>query len=382
MTKIKEYTTKGQTKYKFAFYAGIDDVTGKKKYIHKQGFKTKKEARLAVSRLELQKASGELSPLTNNNLTFEAVADQYMEAKKHSIRDSTYQYQAGWLNNHILKSFGKLKIQAIKGYQCQNAINDWFIKSPSAIDQIAALANQVFSYAIKNGYINKSPMQAVILPKKPEKKLTDNYFTKEELAYFLEYVKKNKPERYPLYRFLAFSGVRIGEALALTWDDIDFNAATVTIDKTISRGLNGPKIERPKTKAGWRKIAMDKITMQALASQQQAQNKRLFALGLLNTLPKPLPVFDNGTGRRPYITTAKKQLQAIYRKLPSDFKKITLHGFRHTHATLLIESGASIKTVQQRLGHANISMTLGVYAHATKKMETDAINRLNMYFSN
>lgn len=393
MTKIKEYTKKDGTKlYRFAFYAGTDDLTGKKKYIHKQGFKTLKEARLALSRLEVKKETGALSRTTGGNLTFGVVATRYMELKRPSLRESTYLVQANMLKK-IIATLGNIQVKKIKEYHCQNAINQWYKEAPATVSNIKILANQVFKYAIKQRFISYNPMDGVILPKKAEKKREDNYYTKQELTDFLEFVKSDRPGYYPLFRLLAYSGMRIGETLALTWDDIDLENGTVSINKTLSRvsydGVTG--VSDTKTRAGIRTISLDAITLKVLSSHQQAQKKRLFALGLLNNLPQPLPVFDKGMGsdhnkgqgqRYKRINDIRQVLQRLYSRMPQGFKQITLHGFRHTHATLLIEAGATVKSVQQRLGHANINMTLGIYAHATKKMEADAINRLSLYMEN
>lgn len=392
MTKIIEYTAKGKTLYKFNFYAGRDELTGKKMQVRRSGFKTKKEAQLALSRLEYKKESGEFEPLANRNITFETLALQFMDAKKASLRKSTYLVQKNMLNR-ILASLGNLKMKNIRGYHCQNAVNRWSKKAPATVSNIKILANQVFEYAIKNGYITKNPMDAVIMPKKPAKKRENNYYTKQELNEFLTFVKQDRPSLYPLFRLLAYSGMRIGELLALTWDDIDLEASTVSITKTLSRVNDEGRttIEDTKTKAGRRTISLDATTINILASYKQEQSKRLFSLGILNTLPKPLIVFDRGIGssyskaqgeRFVRVSDIRRYLNSMYKRMPKDFKHITLHGFRHTHATLLIESGANIKAVQQRLGHANINMTLGIYAHATKIMENDAINGLSLYMEN
>lgn len=390
MTKIIEYTAKGKTLYKFNFYAGRDELTGKKMQVRRAGFKTKKEAQLALSRLEYKKESGEFDPLANSNITFEELALQFMNAKEASLRKSSF-IEESYTMRRVLEQLGKAKIKNIRGYHCQNAVNAWAKKAPVNVNYTKMLANQVFEYAIKSGYITKNPMDAVIMPKRPPKKREDNYYTKQELNEFLTFVKQNRPKLYPLFRLLAYSGMRIGELLALTWDDIDLEASTVSITKTLSKVKAGhTKIDETKTKAGHRIISLDATTINILASYKREQSKELFSLGVLNTLPKPLPVFDKS------LTIRKKNpgkrfnrpndiaryLEYIYKDMPKDFKHITLHGFRHTHATLLIESGANIKAVQQRLGHANINMTLGIYAHATKVMENDAINGLSLYMEN
>lgn len=392
MTKIQEYRKKNGSKcYRFAFYAGIDAATGKKKYIHKQGFSSVRDAKIALNALELQKVRGDLV-LNNNDFTFEEIAIKYIEIKKTSLRQSTYLLQENYLKR-ILSSFDKLKLKDIKTYHCQNAVDAWYKETPASTSAIKNLASQVFDYAIKNEYISSNPMRGVIMPKRPNKKRENNYYTKQELSEFLEFVKRDKPDFYALFRLLAYSGMRIGEALALNWGDIDLNNSTITINKTLSRiALEGATdIEKPKTAAGMRTIYLDSETTQILRDHQQAQKKRLLARGKLNNLSHPLAVFDKGMGaeyidaqgeRYTRTSDIRRVLNSIYKGMPNDFKRITLHGFRHTHATLLIESGANIKAVQARLGHTDIKTTLSIYAHATQKMETDAINQLTAYMEN
>lgn len=208
--------------------------------------------------------------MASNSPLFSDVATEYMEVKRLSLRASTYFVQTNMLK-HIVASLGKLKIKDIRGYHCQNSVNRWAGRLPGSVSSVKILANQIFEYAIRNGYIRDNPMDGVILPKKAEKKREDNYYTKQELSMFLTFIQKNKPSYYPLFRLLAYSGMRIGELLALTWDDIDLEASTISINKTLSRSkLEGDTIiTKPKTKTGVRMILIDDVTTQALASHKQ-----------------------------------------------------------------------------------------------------------------
>ncbi len=163
----------------------------------------------------------------------------------------------------------------------------------------------------------------------------------------------------PLWRFVAVTGCRRGEALGLRWRDVDLEAGTAAIvnQRAIAGGtvVEGP----PKTKAGARTVALDADTVRALRSWRKVQAAEQLAMGA--GWPDTGLVFTNtdGSGLWPQRVTAEFRQTANRLALPL----IGVHGLRHTAATWLITSGVNPRVVQQRLGHADVSVTLGLYTH-------------------
>ncbi|WP_225356972.1 site-specific integrase [Ligilactobacillus salivarius] len=193
-----------------------------------------------------------------------------------------------------------------------------------------------------------------------------NYYNKQELKKFLAAAKDTSLKKYTLFRLLAYSGMRIGECLALTWHDLDYKNNTIAINKTLARTNNGIKIQTPKTKASNRVISLDNETIQVLKMWQLEQRKQLLKVGI-NAMDSKQLIFSNGKNSFIIVPTVRLAIKQIAKK--AGIHSITTHGFRHTHATLLFASGLDIKQVQARLGHSNVQTTLNIYTHAMKEKQ-------------
>ncbi|MEJ6399962.1 site-specific integrase [Nicoliella lavandulae] len=383
MATIKQYLTKdGSKRYKFQLYLGVDLQTGKQKQTTRRGFKTKKEASLELSRLQLEIAQGGIKQ--ENNIKFEDVYKQWYQAYINTVRESTYARTGGMFKNHILVTFGDKRIRTIKINDVQKAVNQWFKIAPATFTKWYHYTSMVFDYAIKEGYIDNTasanPCKLISIPKKQDEKGDKfaNFWNKQQLARFFKCIDPNKElEKFTLFRVLAFAGLRRGECLALTWDDINFSENTIRVNKTLTQGLRGKQIvQAPKTKKGRRTIILDSSTINYLKRWRTAQKQRYLMLGF-NTFKKSQLVFATTTNTHKCLNTPAKWLNLIIKE--NGLTKITVHGFRHTHASALFASGASIKEVQERLGHEDVQTTMNVYTHVTKQQNKDAVNKLVNY---
>ncbi|MFJ8064806.1 site-specific integrase [Psychrobacillus sp. NPDC096426] len=172
------------------------------------------------------------------------------------------------------------------------------------------------------------------------------------------------------FRLLAFTGGRKGEVLALTWEDINFIEKTIRFNKTLAKTEHSNKyVQTPKTAHSKRFISVDDKTLDVLERWKKTQAKLLLTYGINTNFnsKQPILVFTDKRALNDYHFTIypNEKLKAILRKyeLPS----ITVHGLRHTHATLLFEARTSIKEVQERIGHIDIRTTMNVYALVTQK---------------
>ena len=171
--------------------------------------------------------------------------------------------------------------------------------------------------------------------------------------------------------------MRKGEALALKWNRVDFLHNTVRIDKSVSRGLeNRLYISTPKTRTSIRTIHLDKQTMNVLKEWRTRQQKEMLKLGynFLSTDNLVFATYQN----KPYQPTKTTDWNNKICKY-GNLRHITSHGFRHTHASLLFDSGASMKEVQKRLGHSSIKTTMDVYTHVTKQSEQETVTEFERY---
>ena len=381
MAQIKKYTKKdGSKAYMFNLYLGTDPVTGKQRRTTRRGFRTMAEAKTALSRLELEVIENGLPTSKRKIMTFEEVYKMWFEQHKATVKESSAYIHNTIIKVQILPYFGALRVDKIDTAYCQKQVNRIF-KTLKNYNSAINLIRRIFDYAKVMKQIKTNPMNDVIVPKK--RKTLDNndkqvnFYNKDQLRTFLETLKKHAPyQMYVVFRVLAFTGMRKGELAALKWSDVDFENGTITIDKTVASDENGKQhIQSPKTRKSIRTISIDDTTLNALKTWKNELRKELFKQG---------KNIDKGDGFIFHRNNGNFINKYIDQFLPSFLRKYDLppikpHGFRHTHASLLFESGASIKEVQDRLGHENIKTTMDIYAHVTQSAREKTAEKFANY---
>ncbi len=381
MAQIKKYTKKdGSKAYMFNLYLGTDPVTGKQRRTTRRGFRTMAEAKTALSRLELEVMENGLPTSKRKIMTFEEVYKLWFEQHKATVKESSAYIHNTIIKVQVLPYFGTLRVDKIDTVYCQKQVNRIF-KTLKNYNSAINLIRQIFDYAKVMKQIKTNPMNDVIIPKK-RKTLDDtdkpvNFYTKEQLRTFLETLKEHAPyQMYVAFRVMAFTGMRKGELAALKWSDVDFENGTISINKTVAFNNAGKfHIQTPKTRKSIRTISIDDTTLNALKTWKNELRKELFKQG---------QNIDKGDGFIFHTQKGNFIIKYIDKFLPSFLKKYNLppikpHGFRHTHASLLFESGASIKEVQDRLGHENIKTTMDIYTHVTKSAREKTAEKFAKY---
>mgnify|MGYP004465005479 FL=1 len=382
MTKIKKYIKKdGSKAYMFNLYLGTDPVTGKQCRTTRRGFRTIAEAKTALSRLELEVMENGLPTSSRKIMTFEEVYKMWFEQYKTTIKESTVYTQAGIISVQILPYFGSLRVDKIDTAYCQKRINKLHNHYKN-YHNVISLLRRIFDYAKSMKQIKANPMDDIVIPKRKREIIIDNehdsdFYDKNQLKEFLDLLKQNEPyQMYAAFRVLAFTGMRKGELAALKWSDVDFRNETISINKTAALDSTGKfNIQTPKTRKSVRTISVDTITLNTLKTWKNKLRKELFKQG---------KNIDKGDGFIFHTENGKLILKHINYFLTMIIKKYDLppikpHGFRHTHASLLFESGASIKEVQDRLGHENIKTTMDIYTHVTKSAREKTAEKFANY---
>src|SRR5699024_2627712 len=337
----------------FKFYGEVDPRTGKRKQSTRRGFKTKKEAERAARMLEKEIQEGTYE---NNDVTFKQVLNEWWETYKNTIKISTKRNTESLIKNHVLIHFGEMKIKDINTRYCQRVMNKIATdikRSSSTI--VKTIINVIFKYAVKNNYVSKNPFAHVSIPRQDEeviqsKEENRNFWKKDEVQSFLD-IAKNEMEfqDYVMFHALIYTGMRKGELLALEWEDINFDNNTIHISKTLYF-LDGKEIvQTTKNVSSNRTIHVDNKTIGYLRKLHYKHKEELLKFGITQT---PKNVFIRSDLRPIRISTPNEILNSFIDR--HGFHKITVHGLRHTHASLLFEAGADIKDVQSRLGHSNV----------------------------
>lgn len=375
--KIYEYETKtGQKKYGINSYLGVDTTTGKQVNFNRKGFKSKAAVKMAYKQALVKFETGELKA-TSVNYTFEEVYRLWLETYELGVYTNSALNTRSIFNSVILPNIGHYKIKSITPQQLQHLVNQWHATYKSYRVFFSKL-KRIFQYAKKMEFIVKNPTEKVDIPRKRIEEEKIKFYTKEELGNFLYCLQSNGKEFwFVFFRLLAYSGLRKGEALALTWEDIDFEDGKITIDKTLAVDKGEDTIHHSaKTAAGNRTIILDDETIKILKKWETSQIESCFKLGIT---------------RKKYIFSRMFENYPIHLNSPYKFYKnfckkynlkyITVHGFRHTHCTLLFEAGVSIPDVKDRLGHKDIKMTMNIYNHVTEKKQQHVIDLFSTYMS-
>ncbi|MDF2065109.1 site-specific integrase [Bacillus sp. Cr_A10] len=381
-TAIKAYTKKnGEKCYMFKVYVGTDPLTAKETYTTRRGFKTKKEANLALSELKLQISKREFRK--QHVEKYSDIYNLWIIQYEKTVEESTFVKTSGIFRNHILPVLGDYKIDKMNVEVCQKHVDQWADKLKK-FRTVKSYASKVIDFAIKRGYINTNPFKLVEMPKILKKiniedeEEHENFYTKEQLNEFLRCMEQESNfKAFVLFQLLAYSGMRKGEALALTWRDINFSTNEIRINKAIARGKNNALYVKTTKTSIARTIKMDQRTMAILKKWKKQQREDYLTLGFNTSKPIQL-VFSNEANEFLQPTKTRKWLEHVLTKY--NLPKITTHGFRHTHTSLLFEvGGISIKQIQDRLGHSDVQTTLNIYAHVSENAKDEAINKLENF---
>lgn len=319
--------------------------------------------------------------------------------KKKTIKESTQVRYYDFYHRYIKKQLGKQKISNVTPLALERLFQHMANRdySTKTIRDVYNILNSMFKYAMHNRLIAFNPCNGVGLPKTKTKEI--RVLTLEEQKEVITHARGRLYENLILAAL--GTGMRGGELLGLTWDDVDFHKREISINKTLvhikdtETGKYTFKYQTPKTKNGIRKIPMQESVYKAL----RKQHIQLKEMRLISTDWSPLPSFENlvfvGKNGKPITEhtfqvaldwiekSINKERERIAKETGKDFIPIPHfypHALRHTFATRCFEAGIDAKVVQGYLGHFSISITLDLYTHVTNDKARTEMNKLeNLY---
>ena len=382
--KINEIKKKdGSTVYRANVYLGVDVITGKK-VTTKVTARTKKELKTKAQQAQFDfKANGSTRYKEVAIETYEELASSWWDSYKNTVKANTRMTQKGLLNNHVLPLFGEFKLDKLTTPLIQSMMNKLANSTNTGEDgaylhygKIHTLNKRILQYGVVLQVIPTNPANNVVLPRntQKDKKAKVKHFNNDELKQFLTYLDSLDNTKYKnyyditLYKFLLATGCRINEALALSWSDIDLDNSVVHITKTLNYKQ---EVNSPKSKASYRDIDIDQQTITMLKKYQRKQTQEAWKLGRSETV-----VFSDFIHEYPNNRTLQTRLRTHFKR--AGVNNIGFHGFRHTHASLLLNSGIPYKELQHRLGHSTLSMTMDTYSHLSKENAKKAVSFYEM----
>jgi integrase len=346
------------------------DSAGRKRYHNETVHGTAAQADDRIREVRRRHLAGEA--IKANADTFGSFLDEWIEAKKLSVAESSHKTYKQTVEKHIRPALGSKMlvtvtaddVQRFYGKLHDDGLDLSFIRS------VHTVLGMVFKLAVKRKKLMGSPMAGVEIPKawgQAEDEAEDgaNAMTAEQVAQFLEAAKGERLEN--LFKLAFFSGFRPGELLGLKWADFDQKAKTLRVNQSIVwRKAGDWYLKKPKTKKSRRTLPLTDEVVAVLQRQRTAQLEAKLKAGKLWV--DHGFVFADSTGEPFPQWTLLNDCKRILRraKLPETFTSYTL---RHTLATLLLASGENPKAVSERMGHARITVTLDAYAHVLPGMQ-------------
>ncbi|WDN94472.1 site-specific integrase [Bacillus velezensis] len=359
-----------------------DPFTLKYKVKSKSGFKTKKEAQKAAAEQEKQITAG--FEFDTETMSLEQYLFSWLhEYKKDTVRKNTYELHERNIKNHILPYFKNIKITDIKPIMYQKFLNFLTDRgySKRTVEIIHGTMFNAFSKAVIIGKLTKNPCYgATVSNKNKKKKGTLEYMLSEDIPRFLQEAYKYNYIYYIFFRTLIETGMRKGEAAALQWTDINLRENYIDIKNTLdfSAKTADELFGETKTYESKRRISLGASLSAALQKHKkwQFENKQMLQDDYKHDLNL---VFCRVDGNFLPKSTLFNAFNRILKR--ADINKMPIHALRHTHAVLLLESGADMKYIQERLGHKSMMVTADVYSHISKKLDQNRIKDYEKYVS-
>lgn len=288
-----------------------------------------------------------------------------------TCKPSTVTDYRGILKNHILPVFGKYPVTEIKRLMVKNFLMEKSNQGygSSTVTHIKNVISGVLNLALDDEVIQTNPAQRLgrVIKAKPLR-LKEEPLNREELALLLGVFEEYYPRYYPFVLTLARTGMRLGEALALEWGDIDFHGRFINIRRGFSRG----RIQTPKAGKA-RRVDMSLQLTDCLKALRHERKKETMKNGW-GDVPELIFLTENGTR----IIDTNFRARVFKRVLEkAGLRKIRIHDLRHSYASQLIQAGESLAYIRDQLGHHSIKVTVDVYGHLAPEGNKQAVDRLD-----
>ncbi len=428
---IRKHTLKdGSITYEYRFE--IASENGKRKHCTKRGFATKAEAKKAGRQAQqLYEHTGQV--LQSADLSFADYLDLWMENDcMVDLKPSTILNYHKRIKNHIKPALGSYRLKSITKDDLQKFILEMFDKgySINTLSSLTGILSKSFNYAVDNHYIVYSPAVRLKLPRNrtpstPTRMSTRDIIPDEAIKEILQRFPETHPSHIPL-RIGYECGLRIGEVFALTWDDIDLDAKTLTVNRQIqwqedaTRSLSDKINNNGSSECGnaywyftnpkynsFRKIDLSDDMVHLLREEQRRQEAmKLYYGEHYNSYYASYPLAFDGTNNpansisNPISTTKSgspinflcvrkdgsyislRTMQHTSRVIQKGiYENFDFHSLRHTHASILYSAGLPDKYITERLGHKDCRITKAVYIHLDDAVRASGKQALNNIFA-
>ena len=361
-----------------------DPLTGKRRQVTRRG-DTKKEA---VNRAQLAADATSKKRQPQKRLVQE-VYIEWLNVYKETVKASSVRTRevamSAFLKKHGNHYIGQMHTSDIQDFLVEQRDRNL---SKNFLSSIKASLNLLFAFALKNEYIEKNIVEDTVVPRANESAkgsgTKKKYLEKDEIQLFLTGAKSSgRRNAYSIALTMLSTGLRIGEVLSLTWDDVNLKNKTLEVNTTLfekAADEGGFELVPPKSDDSYRTVSFNDNLAKVLKKMKVQYNKEKL-VGLRDPKSKWHDFVFTGRHNQPVrSTTISSAFNKIYRAY--DITDVSgTHVLRHTHITMLVEAGVDLPVIVERVGHADINVTLEIYTHVTNKMQQQSDDKINEYFS-
>lgn len=333
-----------------------------------------KQARILLDeKIEKKRENIEKEKTEVRQITVKEAYEEYLKIRKSELKRSTFKSQKYTIIGEIRK---------LEDYLLMNVtsriVQNILLELPCSAEHRKnkkVLLNLFFKYCLNVGYISENPIDNVVLPKRKKnlkkvRKKQNKYLTRAEVVQYLNFLEKEeKNQRVRLIvEFMYLTGLRFGEVLALTLEDIDFGNKTLEVKHTLHTSGSKAEIflDSPKSLASYRVIGISDRVLEIIEEYLLIEKEGRF---IFTKNGNPFMIFS-------FNDFLKRSFKRSGIQKEEDFV-LTTHVFRHSHISLLAELEVPIKAIMERVGHTNEKMTLGVYTHVTEQMKFNITEKLD-----
>lgn len=361
---------------------GRDVDTNKRRQKWHSGYRTKRDAEHALTELLGRLDTG--SYVAPTRQTFKDYLEKdWLPGIKPTLRESTFNSYSKNVRLHVIPHLGGLPLAKVDGprlnqlYAALLEGADRRALSPRTVQYVHTIVHRALKDAVRWSRLPRNAADAADPPRVgTNDRVAKRTWTAAEMTTALAGLAGDRLRG--LWRTLAMTGMRRGEALGLRWEDIDLDAATANISRTLVEvgprrvGSSGIAWSTPKTSKGRRQVALDAVTVTVLRAhrRRQAQEKLLAGAGYR----EEGLVFAEIDGTPLHPKSVSRTWERLVRNL--QLPNLTIHGLRHTYCTLALAAGVHPRVVQERVGHASVGITLDTYSHVNPAMQADAADRV------
>ena len=344
----------------------FDKETNKRKQKNMGSYPLKRDANKRLNEVKEEIYKEEL--LLPNEMILQDFLLDFLEKYKMNLSITTYNCYMRICKKYIIPLLGDIKLCDIRPIHIQNYVDDLLdLLTPQTIKVHLNILNLALKRAYRLKLIKENVVQFVEVPK--NKKYKNEIYNAEDMKKLLE---KSRETSLELPIILASGlGLRISEILGLTWNNIDFNDFTITIDKITVRDKGKVILKEPKTESSIRTISAPKEIILIL---KQLKKDRLAAKLRGEKSHRELIFYDKNLNPIAQDVLSKK---FRYFLQENNLKHIRFHDLRHSHVTMLIDAKVPIKVISERVGHSNVNTTLNIYSHALREMDQEASDKIS-----